>query len=156
MRYRRIYRGGAGGSHPLKRPAEAGVRGYDSAGVAVYNSTGLHVVKSKGRLSRAGGHFGGRQKPARHSGHWPYPLGHPRRPQRCKLPPSGQRWGQVRGGAPTGIIENYLELKNRLMGRGVEFASDTDTEVVAQLLEYYYTGDVLEAIQKVIARVEGS
>ena len=42
------------------------------------------------------------------------------------------------------------------MGRGVEFASDTDTEVVAQLLEYYYTGDVLEAIQKVIARVEGS
>ena len=55
-----------------------------------------------------------------------------------------------------GIIENYLELKNRLMGRGVEFASDTDTEVVAQLLEYYYTGDVLEAIQKVIARVEGS
>ena len=42
------------------------------------------------------------------------------------------------------------------MRAGVEFASDTDTEVVAQLLEYYYTGDVLEAIQKVIARVEGS
>ena len=55
-----------------------------------------------------------------------------------------------------GIIENYLYLKNHLIRRGVEFASDTDTEVVAQMLEYYYKGDVLETIQKVISKVEGS
>ena len=55
-----------------------------------------------------------------------------------------------------GIIENYLELKNHLLRRGIEFVSDTDTEVVAQLLEYYYRGDVLEAISRVTARVEGS
>ena len=45
-----------------------------------------------------------------------------------------------------GIIENYLYLKNHLIRQGVEFASDTDTEVVAQLLEYYYKGDVLETM----------
>ena len=55
-----------------------------------------------------------------------------------------------------GIIENYLYLKNHLIRRGVEFVSDTDTEVVAQMLEYYYKGDVLETIQKVISKVEGS
>ena len=55
-----------------------------------------------------------------------------------------------------GIIENYLYLKNHLIRRGVEFVSETDTEVVAQMLEYYYKGDVLEAIRKVISRVEGS
>ena len=49
-----------------------------------------------------------------------------------------------------GIIENYLEPEKPSDGPGVEFVSDTDTEVVAQLLEYYYTGDALEAIQKVI------
>ena len=51
-----------------------------------------------------------------------------------------------------GIIENYLYLKNHLIRRGVEFVSDTDTEVVAQMLEYYYKGDVLETIQKVIPK----
>ena len=55
-----------------------------------------------------------------------------------------------------GIIENYLYLKNHLIRRGVEFVSETDTEVVAQMLEYYYQGDVLEAIRKVISKVEGS
>ena len=47
-------------------------------------------------------------------------------------------------------------MKNHLIRRGVEFVSDTDTEVVAQMLEYYYKGDVLETIQKVISKVEGS
>ena len=55
-----------------------------------------------------------------------------------------------------GIIENYLYLKNHLIRRGVEFVSETDTEVVAQMLEHYYQGDVLEAIRKVISKVEGS
>ena len=49
-----------------------------------------------------------------------------------------------------GIIENYLYLKNHLIRRGVEFVSETDTEVVAQMLEYYYKGDVLDAIIQVM------
>ena len=55
-----------------------------------------------------------------------------------------------------GIIENYMQLKEHLIRRGVEFVSDTDTEVVAQMLEHYYRGDVLEAIRQVTERVQGS
>ncbi|MCF0127939.1 MAG: glutamine--fructose-6-phosphate transaminase (isomerizing), partial [Pseudobutyrivibrio sp.] len=55
-----------------------------------------------------------------------------------------------------GIIENYAKLKEKLIGRGYSFKSQTDTEVVAHLLDYYYKGDPLEAITKVMHRVEGS
>lgn len=55
-----------------------------------------------------------------------------------------------------GIIENYLKLRKKLQARGYQFRSETDTEVVAMLLEHYYKGDPLEAIGKVMHRVEGS
>ena len=55
-----------------------------------------------------------------------------------------------------GIIENYLKLKKRLQSKGYEFVSETDTEVLAHLLDYYYEGDPLEAIAKIMHRVEGS
>ena len=55
-----------------------------------------------------------------------------------------------------GIIENYLALKDKLIGKGYAFVSDTDTEVIAHLLDYYYKGNPLEAITKVLHRVEGS
>ena len=55
-----------------------------------------------------------------------------------------------------GIIENYMKLKKKLLEKGYKFQSDTDTEVVAQLLDYYYTGNPLETITKVMHRVEGS
>ena len=55
-----------------------------------------------------------------------------------------------------GIIENYIPLKNKLMKKGYEFVSDTDTEVAAQLLDYYYNGNPLETILKVLHRIEGS
>ena len=55
-----------------------------------------------------------------------------------------------------GIIENYLKLKKKLQKKGFEFRSETDTEVLAMLLGYYYKGDPLEAIVKVMQRVEGS
>ena len=130
-------------------------RGYDSAGVAVYNDTGLHVVKSKGRLSVLDGILqGGKELPGTVG------IGHTRWATHG-APSDVNSHPQVSDGGlfavvHNGIIENYLYLKNHLIRRGVEFVSDTDTEVVAQMLEYYYKGDVLEAIQKVIARVEGS
>ena len=107
-------------------------RGYDSAGVAVYNSTGLHVVKSKGRLSVLEGILeGGKSLPGTVG------IGHTRWATHG-APSDVNSHPQVSDGGKfvvvhNGIIENYLELKNRLMGRGVEFASDTDTEVVAPL-----------------------
>ncbi len=130
-------------------------RGYDSAGVAVYNDTGLHVVKSKGRLSVLEGILeGGTKLPGRVG------IGHTRWATHG-APSDVNSHPQVSDGGKfavvhNGIIENYLALKNRLISKGVTFTSDTDTEVVAQLLEYYYDGDVLSAIQKVIQRVEGS
>src|SRR5699024_779159 len=59
-----------------------------------------------------------------------------------------------------GIIENYQELKDWLINRGYDFVSQTDTEVVAQLIDYYYTGeaagDPLDAITRMMVRVRGS
>ena len=130
-------------------------RGYDSAGVAVYNDTGLHVVKSKGRLSVLDGILqGGRELPG------VVGIGHTRWATHG-APSDVNSHPQVSDGGKfavvhNGIIENYLDLKNHLLRRGVAFVSDTDTEVVAQMLEYYYRGDVLEAISRVTARVEGS
>ena len=130
-------------------------RGYDSAGVAVYNGTGIHVVKSKGRLSVLDGILQGGEKLPGVIG-----IGHTRWATHG-APSDVNSHPQVSDGGKfavvhNGIIENYLELKNHLLHRGIEFVSDTDTEVVAQLLEYYYRGDVLEAISRVTARVEGS
>ena len=130
-------------------------RGYDSAGVAVYNDTGVHVVKSKGRLSVLAGILqGGKELPGTVG------IGHTRWATHG-APSDVNSHPQVSDGGlfavvHNGIIENYLYLKNHLIRRGVEFVSDTDTEVVAQMLEYYYKGDVLETIQKVISKVEGS
>ena len=129
-------------------------RGYDSAGVAVYDNE-LHVVKSKGRLSVLDGILqGGKALPGTVG------IGHTRWATHG-APSDVNSHPQVSDGGKfavvhNGIIENYLELKNHLIRRGVEFVSDTDTEVVAQLLEYYYRNDVLDAVQKVIRRVEGS
>ena len=57
-----------------------------------------------------------------------------------------------------GIIENYMEIKEHLIKQGVTFASDTDSEVVAQLLEFHYheCGNMLEAVGRVLRRIEGS
>ena len=55
-----------------------------------------------------------------------------------------------------GIIENYLYLRDYLMNKGKRFASETDTEVVAQLLEYYYNGNILDTIIKVLSKIEGA
>ena len=130
-------------------------RGYDSAGVAVYNDSGMHVVKSKGRLSVLDGILeGGKNLPGTVG------IGHTRWATHG-APSDVNSHPQVSDGGKfavvhNGIIENYLYLKNHLIRRGVEFVSDTDTEVVAQMLEYYYKGDVLQAISQVIDRVEGS
>ena len=130
-------------------------RGYDSAGVAVYTGSGVQVVKSKGRLAVLEGILDqGEKLPGRVG------IGHTRWATHG-APSDVNSHPQVSDGGlfavvHNGIIENYLELKNHLKRRGVAFASDTDTEVVAQLLEYYYQGDVLDAIRQAIQRVEGS
>ncbi|MCI8385372.1 MAG: glutamine--fructose-6-phosphate transaminase (isomerizing) [Acutalibacter sp.] len=137
--------------HGLKRLE---YRGYDSAGVAVYNGKAVQVVKSKGRLAVLEGILREEELPGTVG------IGHTRWATHG-APSDVNSHPQVSDGGlfavvHNGIIENYLDIKNHLKRRGVEFVSDTDTEVVAQMLEHYYQGDVLEAIRQVILRVEGS
>ena len=130
-------------------------RGYDSAGVALYNGGHLQVVKAKGRLKVLSELIEGGQKTPGTLG-----IGHTRwathgAPSDINSHPQVSDSGKF-AVVHNGIIENYLPLKEHLIRRGVNFVSETDTEVVAQLLEYYYKGDVLDAVIQVLRHVEGS
>ena len=130
-------------------------RGYDSAGVAVYDGTSLRVVKAKGRLQVLKGLIhDGKDVPGTVG------IGHTRwathgAPSDINSHPQVSDSGKF-AVVHNGIIENYLALKQHLIRRGVSFVSETDTEVVAQLLEYYYKGDIMDAVIKVLQKVEGS
>ena len=131
-------------------------RGYDSAGLAVLDAgKGLQVVKAKGRLSVLSEKVDGGKKLFGTIG-----VGHTRwathgEPSDVNSHPLLSDSGRI-AVVHNGIIENYMEIKEFLQERGVLFHSDTDTEVVAQLLDYYYQGDILDAVQKVLHRIEGS
>ena len=133
-------------------------RGYDSAGVAVVAPDGeIRVKKSKGRLQVLSELTdGGKSLPG------VLGIGHTRwathgEPNDVNSHPHISENGKI-AVVHNGIIENYVEIKEFLLSRGVRFASDTDTEVVAQLLEYYYGkgGDLFAAIYKVLHRIEGA
>ena len=131
-------------------------RGYDSAGLAVYDrEKGLQVVKAKGRLQVLRDLTDGGAKVPGTMG-----LGHTRwathgAPNDENAHPQVSQSGRI-AVVHNGIIENYGELKSFLEARGVVFTSETDTEVVAQLLEFYYAGDLLDAVFKVLHRIEGA
>ena len=130
-------------------------RGYDSAGVAVFSENGIRVAKAKGRLRVLSELIEGGKAVAGTLG-----IGHTRwathgAPSDVNSHPQTSEGGKF-AVVHNGIIENYLYLKNHLMRRGVQFVSETDTEVVAQMLEYYDRGNILETIAKVISKVEGS
>ncbi|MBR6222813.1 MAG: glutamine--fructose-6-phosphate transaminase (isomerizing) [Lachnospiraceae bacterium] len=139
----------------LKGLSKLEYRGYDSAGVAVFDGKDIEVVKAKGRLDalrdltndgkNLDGFIGiGHTRWATH-GEPSVPNAHP-------------HYNKDRSIAVVhnGIIENYIPLKEKLIKKGYKFVSETDTEVVAQLLDYYYTGNPLETISKVMHRVQGS
>ena len=131
-------------------------RGYDSAGLAVLDAgKGLQVVKAKGRLKVLNEKVDGGKKMFGTVG-----VGHTRwathgEPSDANSHPLLSDSGRI-AVVHNGIIENYMEIKEFLQEKGVVFHSDTDTEVVAQLLDYYYRGDILDAVQKVLYRIEGS
>ncbi|MGN0558440.1 MAG: glutamine--fructose-6-phosphate transaminase (isomerizing) [Acutalibacteraceae bacterium] len=128
-------------------------RGYDSAGIAVFENDVIKVAKSKGRLKDLEDKMATEGKPQGFAG-----IGHTRwathgEPSDINSHPhSGRRVTIVHNG----IIENYSELKEFLKDKGVEFLSETDSEVVAQLLDYYYTGDPLRAITDTMKELTGS
>ena len=129
-------------------------RGYDSAGIAVCGRAGFDVVKQKGRLSAL------EIKLAENPISGTLGIGHTRwathgEPSDINSHPHLGARNKI-AIVHNGIIENYKQLKEYLQRKGVVFISQTDSEVIAQLAEYYYKGDILETVIKVIGRLEGS
>ena len=130
-------------------------RGYDSAGMAVYDGKKIRVQKAAGRLKVLDEQtHGGSAMPGTIG------IGHTRwathgAPSDHNAHPHYNQ-DETIAVVHNGIIENYLKLKKKLQKKGYEARSETDTEVIAMLLGYYYNGDPLEAITKVMHRVEGS
>ena len=130
-------------------------RGYDSAGVAVYHDGQVRVAKSKGRLQVLSDMIqGGRAIPGTIG------IGHTRwathgAPSDTNSHPHVSHSGKI-AVVHNGIIENYAQLKSFLKAKGVPFVSETDSEVVAQLVEYFYEGDLLAAVGRVLHRIEGA
>ncbi len=133
-------------------------RGYDSAGVAVRSETrGLQVKKTKGRLQAL--------RDLTHNGEdleGCLGIGHTRwathgEPNDVNAHPHVSENGRI-ALVHNGIIENYMEIKEHLIRQGIKFTSDTDSEVVAQLLEYHYNEchNMLEAVGRVLRRIQGS
>ena len=130
-------------------------RGYDSAGIAVYDGEKIRMEKAVGRLkvleelTQDGETLPGTVG-----------IGHTRWathgvPSDLNAHPHFNHDHSIVV-VHNGIIENYLKLKKKLAGKGYEFLSETDTEVIAHMLDYYYKGDPLDAISKVMHRMEGS
>ncbi|MBQ2687940.1 MAG: glutamine--fructose-6-phosphate transaminase (isomerizing) [Clostridia bacterium] len=129
-------------------------RGYDSAGIAVFEKGEVNVIKAEGRLKNLEDKMNAENFPVGSAG-----IGHTRWATHGK--PSDINSHPHIGGefvtlVHNGIIENYREIKERLEKEGREFYSETDTEVVAKLLDFNYKGNPTEAIEKTLAEVQGS
>lgn len=131
-------------------------RGYDSAGMAIYDGVGkINITKSVGRLKILENITRGGETMPGVCG-----IGHTRWathgvPSDTNAHPHFNEAETITV-VHNGIIENYLQLRKMLTDRGYHFVSETDTEVLAHLLDYYYKGNPLEAVTKVLHRVEGS
>ncbi len=132
-------------------------RGYDSAGICVYGENGLQVAKTKGRLQVLSDKLGGGNAVAGTVG-----IGHTRwathgAPSDANSHPHLSDTGKI-SLVHNGIIENEAKLRQQLIDKGVKFYSETDTEVVANLVGYFYAqeGDFLMAVRHALARLEGS
>ncbi|GAB6169046.1 glutamine--fructose-6-phosphate transaminase (isomerizing) [Clostridium carnis] len=129
-------------------------RGYDSAGVAILENGNINVKKFKGRLKNLEDNL--QKNPL--SGN--IGIGHTRwathgEPSDINSHPHSN--GDISiSVVHNGIIENYIKLREWLTNKGYTFSSETDTEVIPNLVDYYYKGDLFEAVTKATAKMEGS
>lgn len=128
-------------------------RGYDSAGIAVFEKGMIKVEKCKGRLANLVDKMAVDGKPQGHCG-----IGHTRwathgEPSDINSHPHGNKRVSI---VHNGIIENYKQIKDFLVEEGYSFVSETDTETVAKLLDYYYVDDPVDTIIKVLSEIKGS
>ena len=129
-------------------------RGYDSAGVAIIENGDIKVTKCKGRLKNL------ENKLEENPIHGLVGIGHTRwathgQPSDVNSHPHSNKTETI-SVVHNGIIENYLELREWLTSEGYEFKSQTDTEVIPNLVDYFYEGDLLKAVIKATEKMEGS
>jgi glucosamine--fructose-6-phosphate aminotransferase (isomerizing) len=130
-------------------------RGYDSAGVSIINKKGeMNQAKSKGRLSNL------EDKLEQNSLEGSIGIGHTRwathgEPSDLNCHPHTNK-NKTISVVHNGIVENYLELREFLNSKGYEFYSETDTEVIPNLIDFYYKGNLLEAVIEATSKIEGS
>lgn len=130
-------------------------RGYDSAGVAVHDGKKVNVVKTKGKLNNLSEKIDGGKTISGTLG-----IGHTRwathgEPSDVNSHPHTSNSGKI-AVVHNGIIENYLKIKEFLKDKGYKFVSETDTEVIAHLADYYYNGDLLQTVVKLLKKLKGS
>lgn len=128
-------------------------RGYDSAGIAFFFENNINMIKSKGRLLALREKIDSIGNVSSFCG-----IGHTRwathgEPSDVNSHPHGNQKISI---VHNGIIENYLEIKSKLISKGYSFESETDTETISKLLEYYYSGDPVSALTKVLQKLRGS
>ena len=128
-------------------------RGYDSAGVVVVRNGALEAVKAEGKLERLKKSLESETLEGTHG------LGHTRwathgAPSERNAHPIMDGHGKV-ALIHNGIIENFLDLKQRLQDDGWEFHTDTDTEVIANLVSSHLDGDLLAAVQRAVGELVG-
>ena len=134
--------------------SKLGYRGYDSAGIAVINNGKVEIRKHKGRLSNLV------EELSNNSAEGTIGIGHTRwathgEPSDVNSHPHQTSKGDITV-VHNGIIENYSELTQWLKSEGYEFKSATDTEVIPNLIHYYYNGNLFEAVVKATEKLEGS
>ena len=130
-------------------------RGYDSAGIAVLGENGIHMVKASGMIKNLDAKIKGGAALPGHAG-----IGHTRwathgEPTDVNAHPhmsNDNKFAVVHNG----IIENYAQLREELKGKGFQFKSETDTEVIVHLMDMYYEGNLKKAVLKTISRLEGA
>jgi len=128
-------------------------RGYDSAGIAVMDSDDLKIIKAVGKLKNL------EEKVKKVTFKNPFSgIGHTRwathgKPTELNAHPHK---GQFSAVVHNGIIENYQEIKKKLQKEGISFVSQTDTEIIVKLFEYYYEGDAIKSFKQVLDEIDGA
>ncbi len=134
-------------------------RGYDSAGIAVIDNNKINIKKCIGKIENLRSLVANDEKNGSHI-YGNVGIGHTRwathgKPSDVNSHPHISQSGMV-AVVHNGIVENYMELRTFLESKGYKFVSDTDTEIIVQLIDFYYTGDPVAAVRQAISRLSGS
>ncbi len=129
-------------------------RGYDSAGVATITGPQMHLRKRAGRIAELAKYLGEKPAPGCHG------ISHTRWATHGPANDTNAHPHLSNNGSfaivHNGVIENYAALKKQMKAQGIVFRSDTDTEVIAQLLEQHYDGDLVQTVQKILPLLKGT